>query len=50
MWYYNAAYETECILNVQYAGSIPLKGLAECYEAVGNVEMAEKYRDELETL
>lgn len=50
LWYYNAAYESECILNVQYAGSIPLKGLAECYEAVGNVEMAEKYMDELETL
>lgn len=50
LWYYNAAYETECILNVRYAGSIPLKGLAECYEAVGNVKMAEKYREELEAL
>lgn len=50
LWYYNAAYETECILNVRYAGSIPLRGLAECYEAVGNAKMAEKYREELEAL
>ncbi len=46
LWFYNAAYETECILNVQYGSRIPLTGLAECYEACGNTEMAEKYRNE----
>ena len=47
LWYYNAAYETECILNVHCAGRIPLEGLIRCYEACGNAEMAEEYREEL---
>lgn len=32
VWYYNAAFETECILNIHTAGDLPLTRLAECYE------------------
>ncbi|MDE6232899.1 MAG: glycosyltransferase family 2 protein [Lachnospiraceae bacterium] len=32
VWYYNAAFETECILNIHTAGDLPLIRLAECYE------------------
>lgn len=38
IWYYNAAYETECELNIHYAGDYPLKRLAECYHFLGNKE------------
>jgi len=48
LWYYNAAYETECILNAHCAGKIPLEGLVRCYETCKNTEMAEQYRKELE--
>ena len=34
VWYYNAAYETESILNVRCSGEIPLRGLAQCYPAL----------------
>lgn len=43
VWYYNAAYETESILNIKCSGEIALRGLAECYRAAGNEEQAEKY-------
>lgn len=32
LWYYNAAYETESILDVHTSGDLPLLGLVECYE------------------
>ena len=32
LWYYNAAYETESILDVHTSGDLPLLGLTECYE------------------
>ena len=43
VWFYNAAYETECILNIHSSGDIPLRGLAECYRAMGNNEQADEY-------
>lgn len=43
VWFYNAAYETECILNVRCGGEIPLTGLADCYRALGNEEQAAEY-------
>ena len=43
VWFYNAAYETECILNIHSSGDIPLRGLAECYRAMGNNEQAGEY-------
>ena len=32
IWFYNAAYETESILDVHTSGDLPLYGLDECYE------------------
>ena len=43
VWFYNAAYETECILSVRSGREIPLKGLADCYRALGNAEQAAEY-------
>ena len=44
LWFYNAAFETECILNVNYGGKLPLQALAYCYEKCGNEELAKQYR------
>ena len=44
LWLYNAAFETECILNIHYGGKLPLQALAKCYEKCGNEELAEQYR------
>lgn len=46
LWYYNAAYETESVLNIHYGGDKPLGRLADCYEALGMVQEAELYRQE----
>lgn len=43
VWFYNAAYETESILNIHCGGDTALRGLAECYRAAGNVEQAAEY-------
>lgn len=48
MWYSNAAYETECILNRKYQEVYPLERLMECYEAFGNTEAAAQVREQLE--
>jgi Glycosyltransferases involved in cell wall biogenesis len=44
IWYYNAAYETECELNIHYQGDYPLNRLAECYHKSGNKPLEEEYR------
>lgn len=43
VWYYNAAYETESILQIRSGSDIPLQGLADCYRALGNEEQAAAY-------
>ena len=43
IWFYNGAYETESILDICRNGEIPLRGLADCYRAVGNAEQAAVY-------
>lgn len=40
LWYYNAVYETECILNIHYSGDIPLYGLAKCYTKMSEANKA----------
>lgn len=40
LWFYNAAYETESILDVHTSGDLPLLGLVECYEALLAAEEA----------
>ena len=43
VWFYNAAYETESILNIHSGGDIPLYGLSRCYREAGNEEQAKEY-------
>ena len=43
VWYYNAAYETESILNLRCSKEIPLRGLARCYRMAGNETQAAEY-------
>lgn len=43
IWYYNAAFETECELNIHYAGDYPLRRLANIYQLLGNKELEEEY-------
>lgn len=43
VWLYNAAYETESILNIHCGGDLPLRGLAKCYQELGNEEQAAEY-------
>lgn len=43
LWFYNAAFETECECNLRYAGDYPLFRLAECYRRLGNEEQANIY-------
>lgn len=44
IWYYNAVYETQPILNINAGGREGLEGLVRCYEAMGCEEQAEGYR------
>ncbi|HKL98404.1 MAG TPA: glycosyltransferase family 2 protein [Mobilitalea sp.] len=44
LWYYNAAYETECDLNIRYAGDYPLNRLARCYHLLGDRVQEEAYQ------
>lgn len=44
LWFYNAAYETEAILNIHCGGKLPLQAMARCYEKCGNKELANQYR------
>lgn len=55
LWFFNAAYETESILDIRAGGDIPLNGLASCYEALltnarnnGDIPMLTIYECELE--
>jgi hypothetical protein len=34
LWFYNAAYEAQSILDIHTSGDLPLYGLVECYEAL----------------
>ncbi len=46
IWFYNAAYETQSILNIHSSSDLPLKGLARCYEKMGMGEQAKEYYEE----
>lgn len=43
IWYLNAAYETESILNIHYSNDFPLLCLAECAQCLGDEEEAKRY-------
>lgn len=44
IWYYNAAFETESVLNLRCHTDIPLTALADCHTELGNHEEAARYR------
>lgn len=48
IWYYNAVYETQPVLQRTCGGEIGLEGLIRCYQALDCTEQAEHYRQELE--
>lgn len=50
IWYYNAVYETQPILNINAGGREPLEGLVRCYQQMGEEIQAESYRKELNKL
>ncbi|MDF2802121.1 MAG: glycosyl transferase family 2 [Anaerocolumna sp.] len=43
IWYYNAGFETEPVLNLHYHQDFPLDRLAKCYYELGNLEQAKYY-------
>lgn len=43
VWYYNAAYEAECELNIHYAGDYALNKLAQCCHKLGEGQQEEAY-------
>ena len=47
IWYYNAAFETQCQMSLKAATSEPLSQLVSCYEKLNMPEMAEEYRKQL---
>lgn len=48
LWFYNAAYEQQSILNIRYQKEIPLEGLIACYHALSMSEQETYYKKELE--
>lgn len=47
VWYYNAVYETQPILQLACGGELSLEGLIRCYQAMGLSRQADHYRQEL---
>jgi len=50
IWYYNAWHETEPILSIMAGRELPLHGLVQVYEAMGDEDTVEFYRQQLEAL
>lgn len=48
IWYYNAAYETECILDLSKKHPKSFEGLAKCYFKLGNNQKVEEYQKIIE--
>lgn len=46
IWYYNAAFETDCILKLSAKNYEPYIALSKCYEALGDVTTAQSYRNQ----
>ena len=43
LWYYNAAFECQSLLNIRYEKEYPLQGLIDVYNAIGMNEQAQYY-------
>ena len=50
MWFYNARYETQPIINIRSHGEIALKGLIRVYGEAGEKELAEGFMEELDRI
>jgi TPR repeat protein len=51
VWFYNAAYETESIIDIHTSGDLALQGLVDCYQgliAAAQVNQIENYTALLE--
>lgn len=48
VWYYNAAFECNSILNIRYQKEYPIQALADCYSSLGLPEVAKQYEDMLD--
>lgn len=46
VWFYNAAYETEPVLNIRFHGDFPLLRLADCYEKLADLSTDSRKREE----
>ncbi|MBP5415378.1 MAG: glycosyltransferase family 2 protein, partial [Lachnospiraceae bacterium] len=44
MWYYNAAFETEPLMNIRSKKDIPLNAIINCYELMGDKDRADEFR------
>ena len=49
VWYENAAYETECILDIRIKEKYAIDGLAKCYEMSGNPKQAKELLASIKT-
>lgn len=47
LWYYNAAFETTCELDLKYSKDYPIERLITCYELLGNYNETKHYKDML---
>lgn len=47
LWYYNAAFECNSILNIRYEKEYPIQALVDVYSALGMLEMVKMYEDML---
>lgn len=47
LWYYNAAFECNAVLNIRYEKEYPLQGLVDVYNALGLTDIAKQYEDML---
>ena len=47
LWFTNAAFETEPVLNIQCKGQLALQSLSECYQRYAHTVLSEEEREEL---
>lgn len=45
MWYYNAAFETEALINIRCKEELPYSRMIECYESLGDMDMVARVKE-----
>lgn len=48
LWFYNACYEAQPVLDIRLGGKLALERLAHCYELLGMEDVAKEYADKAE--